>query len=123
MLEMKVRGTWLPDPLSTFTGDSLGPSELVVNKQEVEYESTQYEQYTVEILPGWLADDWGQHQKNGDENHHDRDDDGHLQAEHQHVSRTALVPFETEKRTRVDRAQRLCPSFHPFQRWLVSARI
>lgn len=97
MLEVKVRGTWLPDILSTLTGDSLGPSELVVNKQEVEYESTQYEQYTVEILPGWLTDDRGQHQKNGDENHQDRDDDGDLQAERQHVSRTALVPSETEK--------------------------
>lgn len=125
MLEVKVRGTWLPDILSTLTGDSLGPSELVVNKQEVEYESTQYEQYTVEILPGWLTDDRGQHQKNGDENHQDRDDDGDLQAERQHVSRTALVPSETEKphRLSVDRAQRFCPSFHPFQRWLVSARI
>lgn len=97
MLEVKVRGTWLSDLLSTLTGDSLGPSELVVNKQEVEDESTQYEQHTVEILPGWLTDDRGQHQKNGDENHQDRDDDGHLQAEHHHVSHTALVPFETEK--------------------------
>ena len=92
MLEVKVRGTWLPDILSTLTGDSLGPSELVVNKQEVEYESTQYEEYTVEILPGWLTDDRGQHQKNEDENHKDRDDDADLQSEQQNDSRTAIVP-------------------------------
>lgn len=71
--------------LLILTGDSLGPSELVVDKEEVKYKSTQYEQHTVEILPGRLTDDWSQDQENGYKNHNDRDEDGHLQAEHQHV--------------------------------------
>lgn len=67
--------------LLILTGDSLGPSELVVDKKEVKYKSTQYEQHTVEIFPGRLTDDWGQNQENRYENHKDRDEDRHLQAE------------------------------------------
>lgn len=59
-------------------GDFLGPSELVVDKKEVKYKSTQYEQHAVEIFPGWRTDDGGQDQENRYENHNDRDEDGHL---------------------------------------------